>query len=80
MQLCAEHQIAAREARLREQERHSRLLLRQLSHRNKNLLAVVEAMARQSERASSNRAELLQRFGARIASFARRTICSWRRT
>jgi len=60
----AARQIAAR-------EEHARLLLRELSHRSKNLLAIIEVMARQSERASRSRAEFLERFGARIASLSR---------
>lgn len=63
--------IAMREARLREREKHTRLLLRELSHRSKNLLAVIEAMARQAGRAPGDRAAFLERFGARIASLAR---------
>ena len=60
----AARQIAAR-------EEHARVLLRELSHRSKNLLAIIEVMARQSERASKSRAEFLERFGARITSLSR---------
>ncbi|MCL4768357.1 MAG: hypothetical protein KJZ80_19240 [Hyphomicrobiaceae bacterium] len=56
--------IATREKALREPEQHTRLLPRELSHRSKNLLAVIEAMARQSDRSSSNRAEFLEHFSA----------------
>jgi len=60
---------AARQIAMREE--HARLLMRELSHRSKNLLAIVEVMARQSERASRSRAEFLERFGARIASLSK---------
>ena len=60
----AARQIAAR-------EEHARVLLRELSHRSKNLLAIIDVMARQSERASKSRAEFFERFGARIASLSR---------
>lgn len=59
------------EETLRQRERHTRLLVRELSHRSKNLLAIIEAMARQTHRTSRSRAEFLERFGARVASLAR---------
>ena len=54
---------AAGEARLR-------LLLSELSHRVKNMLAVVQSMARQSLRAGVSREEGLERFSARLRAFA----------
>jgi hypothetical protein len=44
------------------------LLMRELTHRSKNLLAVIQAMARQTARHSGSIATFLDRFGARARS------------
>ncbi len=55
----------------KEAEAHLRLLLRELTHRSKNLLAVIQAMARQTARHSGNIATFLERFSARVQALAR---------
>ncbi|MGE8940727.1 sensor histidine kinase [Leptospira interrogans] len=67
----ASRTIAAREGALRESEQRTRFVMRELSHRSKNLLAIVQAMARQTARASGDYNEFQERFGDRIASLAR---------
>ena len=47
-------------------EQQLRLLLRELTHRSKNLLAVVQAIARQTARQTASVEEFLDRFGARL--------------
>ncbi len=63
--------IAAREAALRNSEQKTRFVMRELSHRSKNLLAIVQAMARQTARATSDYKEFQERFADRISSLAR---------
>ena len=53
-----------------EREAHVRLIMRELSHRSKNLLAIVLAIARQTARTTSNFEEFEQRFNARIQALA----------
>lgn len=53
-----------------EREAHVRLIMRELSHRSKNLLAIVLAIARQTSRNSRNFAEFEERFNARIQALA----------
>jgi two-component sensor histidine kinase len=53
-----------------EREAHVRLIMRELSHRSKNLLAIVLAIARQTSRTTSNFEEFEQRFNARIQALA----------
>lgn len=55
----------------KEAEAHLRLLMRELTHRSKNLLAVIQAMARQTARHSGNIATFLERFSARVQALAR---------
>ena len=55
----------------KEAEAHLRLLLRELTHRSKNLLAVIQAMARQTARHSGNISTFLERFSARVQALAR---------
>ncbi len=52
-------------------EEHLQLTMRELSHRSKNLLAVVQSMARQTARQSTSVAEFEERFSARIQALAR---------
>jgi PAS domain S-box-containing protein len=55
----------------KEAEAHLRLLMRELTHRSKNLLAVIQAMARQTARHSGSIATFLERFSARVQALAR---------
>ena len=55
----------------KEGEEHLRLLLREITHRSKNLLAVIQAMARQTARHAGNVENFLERFGARVQALAR---------
>lgn len=50
---------------------HIRFLMRELSHRSKNLLAVIQAMARQTSRSSEGLADFEERFSARVMGLAR---------
>jgi two-component sensor histidine kinase len=54
----------------RERETHLQGLLRELSHRSKNLLAVIQAMARQTATGSSSIADFQERFAARLQALA----------
>jgi two-component system CheB/CheR fusion protein len=51
-------------------EERQQMLLRELSHRVKNTLAVVQAIARQSQRTSATPQEFVQRFEGRIDALA----------
>ncbi|MCP8937264.1 PAS domain-containing protein [Alsobacter sp. SYSU M60028] len=55
----------------RQRELHNRVLLRELTHRTKNLLAVVQAMARQTLTASSSARDFEARFSGRLLGLAR---------
>ncbi len=59
--------IAERKAR----ERHIEFLMRELAHRSKNLLAVVQAIAGQTVRYSPSLEEFQARFSQRISAMAR---------
>ena len=59
--------IGERKAR----ERHIEFLMRELAHRSKNMLAVVQAIAGQTARSSPNMEEFQTRFAHRIAAMAR---------
>lgn len=67
----ASRSITAREQDLRESERHTRFVMRELSHRAKNLLAIVQAIARQTGRTAQDIGEFNERLGARLAGLAR---------
>lgn len=54
----------------KEGEAHLRLLLRELTHRSKNLLAVIQAMARQTARHAGSVESFLDQFGARLQALA----------
>ena len=54
----------------REREAHVRLIMRELSHRSKNLLAIVLAIARQTSRHTSSFEEFESRFNSRIQALA----------
>ncbi|HSI41745.1 MAG TPA: HWE histidine kinase domain-containing protein [Xanthobacteraceae bacterium] len=55
----------------KENERHLRLLMRELTHRSKNLLAVIQAMARQTARHAATIDEFVEQFSARLQALAR---------
>jgi PAS domain S-box-containing protein len=63
---CAAVDISKRKA----DEAHLRLLLRELTHRSKNLLAVIQAMARQTARHSGTIERFLEQFNARVHALA----------
>jgi len=54
----------------KEGDAHLRLLLRELTHRSKNLLAVIQAMARQTARHAGSIDGFLSQFGARLQALA----------
>ena len=54
----------------REREAHLRFLMRELTHRSKNLLAVIQAMARQTGGASVSLDDFQTRFSARLHGLA----------
>ncbi len=54
----------------KEGEAHLRMLLRELTHRSKNLLAVIQAMARQTARHAGTIEGFLEQFGARLQALA----------
>lgn len=51
-------------------EEHIRFVMRELSHRSKNLLALVQAMASQTGRSAQNMDEFRERFGQRLRGLA----------
>jgi len=51
-------------------EQHQRFLMRELTHRSKNLLAVINAMARQTARSAGSLAEFETRFSRRVQGMA----------
>jgi PAS domain S-box-containing protein len=63
---CASVDVTER----KEGEAHLRLLLRELTHRSKNLLAVIQAMARQTARHAGSIDGFLRQFGARLQALA----------
>lgn len=63
---CASVDVTER----KEGEAHLRLLLRELTHRSKNLLAVIQAMARQTARHAGSVDAFLGQFGARLQALA----------
>jgi PAS domain S-box-containing protein len=63
---CASVDVTER----KEGEAHLRLLLRELTHRSKNLLAVIQAMARQTARHTGSIDAFLGQFSARLQGLA----------
>ncbi|QIB34446.1 sensor histidine kinase [Ancylobacter pratisalsi] len=55
----------------KENEQHLRLLMRELTHRSKNLLAVIQAMARQTARHAGSIDDFVEVFSARLQALAR---------
>ncbi len=56
--------------RYKQQEAHIRLLMRELTHRSKNLLAVIEAIMRQTLNNSVSLKDFEDRFSARVQALA----------
>lgn len=56
--------------RRKEDEAHLRLLMRELTHRSKNLLAVIQAMARHTARHSRLTNDFVRQFEARLQALA----------
>jgi PAS domain S-box-containing protein len=54
----------------KEGEAHLRLLLRELTHRSKNLLAVIQAMARQTAQHAGSTEGFLKQFGERLQALS----------
>ncbi len=54
----------------KEGEAHLRLLMRELTHRSKNLLAVIQGLARQTARHVSSVDTFLDQFGSRLQALA----------
>lgn len=55
----------------KEREQHIRLIMRELSHRTKNVLAVVQAMAWQTARATEDAQEFKERLSQRVEGLSR---------
>lgn len=64
---AAAHDVSDRKRR----EAQMRFVMRELTHRSKNLLAVIQAMARQTARSSNDATEFVDRFADRLAALAR---------
>jgi PAS domain S-box-containing protein len=64
--VCAAVDVTGR----KENEAHLRLLMRELTHRSKNLLAVIQAMARQTGRDAPSVNVFLDQFGSRLQALA----------
>jgi two-component sensor histidine kinase len=62
--------IQDREEALRGALQHQELLIRELNHRVKNSLAVVQALAQQSMRGPESKDDLVKAFVARLVAFA----------
>lgn len=64
------------------QEEHLRIVLKELAHRSKNLLSVIQGIARQTAESASSTPEFLSRFNGRIFSLSRAhdvlTDADWR--
>ncbi len=56
--------------RRKEQENNVRFLLREVSHRSKNLLAIIQALANQTGRSSQSYSEFQKRFSQRLQGMA----------
>jgi PAS domain S-box-containing protein len=63
---CASVDVTER----KEGEAHLRMLLRELTHRSKNLLAVIQAMARQTARHAGSIDSFLNQFASRLQALA----------
>ncbi|MGF1475478.1 MAG: sensor histidine kinase [Geminicoccaceae bacterium] len=64
--ICAAIDVTAQ----REREEHHQLVMRELTHRSKNLLAVIQAMARQTATRSRSLETFVPAFAARLRAIA----------
>lgn len=64
---CAVVDITAR----KDNEEHLRLVMRELTHRSKNLLAIIQALARQTARYADSIDGFLNQFTARVQALSR---------
>ena len=64
--ICGAIEITER----KQQEAHIRLLMREVTHRSKNLLSVIEAILRQTANKSLSTNDFVARFSARVQSLA----------
>jgi two-component sensor histidine kinase len=55
----------------KEYQQHLKVVMRELTHRSKNLLAVVQGIARQTAQSADSMPSLMDRFGARLQALAR---------
>jgi PAS domain S-box-containing protein len=60
------HDVSSR----KQAEEHQRFLMRELTHRSKNLLAIVQSMARQTARSTGNIEEFEQQYMQRLQGLA----------
>lgn len=67
----AARNIASREQALRKSELHTRFVMRELSHRSKNLLAIIQAIARQTSRSTTDVNEFNARLSERLLSLGK---------
>ena len=65
-----ETRVEERSGELKAGEQHQRELVRELTHRSKNLLAVIQAMARQTARQTTSIEVFLEQFAARLQALA----------
>lgn len=63
--------VAMEVSERKRRERHVRLLMRELAHRSKNILAVTQAMARQTAANTGSVEEFLDRFAERLDALGR---------
>ena len=63
--------IRARETALRESEDRTRTIMRELSHRTKNMLSIVQAMGRRSAASVTSLPEFFEKFEKRLAGLGR---------
>jgi two-component sensor histidine kinase len=64
--VCAAQEITDR----KEREAHLHMLMREITHRSKNLLAVIQGMARQTARNAGSIGNFLELFSARLQALA----------
>lgn len=67
----AADRITAREQELRTNEERIQTVVRELNHRSKNLLAIIQVIARQSARGCTYASDFLRSFSERLAGLAR---------
>lgn len=68
-----ERKVARRTAELEEANAHLALVVRETAHRGKNLLTVVQALARQTARNEPDKEAFIDRFGERLSALAAAT-------